>query len=369
MVLDTVQPIAKITSKSGKYSLSLSGNINMKASYDFNGSIDHPDFIPSLISVPGGYDDQRRFYLDATTSRVEVVGAARTEKFGDVKLCLNMDMRGGDVGSYTPRVRMAYIAIMDFQLGRDYTTFCDVGSLSPNIDFQGPNVGPFIYATQIRYVKPLLEDKLVLGGAIEYQDYESSTLGDKYLYQESYMPDFIGYVQYDWSDSHLRLTGLYKSIPLYNVSSEQSLNLNAWGSQLSGSIGLCKHLKLYYSGTCGEGISNYIQDTYGAGLDATVNGASDISMNFIYGWQASAMVQLNAKTFVSSGYSVVNVEGDDSRFAADDYRQGEYAFANIFYSITPRVQLSAEYLWGSRTNNDRSRASANRVYTMVQYNF
>ncbi|MFI3277487.1 MAG: DcaP family trimeric outer membrane transporter [Rikenellaceae bacterium] len=376
VVLDDVQPAAVITAQGGKYSISISGNINMKASYDFDGSIDSPDFIPSSISVPGTYDSQRRFYMDATTSRVELKGAAHTDEFGDVELCLNMDFRGGSVGSYMPRVRLAYITVGGFSAGRNFTTFCDMGSIAPNIDFQGSNSCPFIYTTQVRYVKPILDDRFILGGAIEYLDYQSSSLGDDatFQYQEKYLPDVIGYIQYNWGDqvdSHTRLTGLYKNIALYNTALEKDVNLNGWGTQLSGSIEMCKYLKLYYSGTCGEGITNYMQDLYGSGLDATVTSGTDAEarMTFMYGWQAAALAQLTDATMVSAGYSEVNINGSESRFAASDYRKGEYLFANIFYSLSPRIQLATEFLWGKRTNNDGASNHANRINTMIQYNF
>lgn len=382
VVLDNIEPTATLTSKSGQYSISISGNINMKASYDFNGSINNPDFITSLISVPGSFDDDRRFYLDATTSRVELKGMAHSELVGDVELCLNMDFRGGSIGSYTPRVRLAYISLKGFVVGRNFTTFCDMGSVAPNIDFQGPNVCPFIYSTQIRYTKPLFDNKVLIGGAIEYQDYQSSTLGDEdplspsgqaFCYQDQYAPDLIGYLQYNWREhnNHIRLTGLYKSIPLYNYTLSKDVNLNGWGTQLSGSLGLGRFVKLYYSGTLGEGITNYMQDTYGSGLDVIVSSGNSptASMTLMYGYQLSALAQLTDRTMVSGGYSIINIEGAKSKFMASDYRQGEYLFANIFYSVTPRIQLSSEYLWGKRTNNDGAHNSANRFYTMIQYSF
>ncbi len=380
---DAIKPAVALTSRNGKYTITASGNVNMKASYDFNGSIDNPDFITSLIDIPGSYNTQRRFYMDASTSRVEVKGTAASEKFGDVTLCLNMDFRGGTAGSYTPRLRLAYIAAKGFLIGRNYTTFSDVTSIAPSIDFQGPNVCPFIYTTQIRYVKPLLDDHLVLGGAVEYTEYESSSLGEvneesasgqTFCYQEKYIPDFVGYLQYNWggeNSSHIRLTGLYKNIPLYNTINQENVNLNGWGTQLSGSLGVGKNIKIYYSGTCGEGITNYMQDTYGIGLDATVTSGLDPQANitFMYGWQASSLVQISQKVMASVGYSVVSIEGAKSKFSAEDYQKADYIIANVFYSVTQRVQLSAEYLWGKRTNFGGDNRSANRINTMVQYNF
>lgn len=375
IVQDSIRPIAILTSSEGKHSITIGGNINMKASYDFNGSIDSPDFIPSQIPMTDIEQSQRRFGMDATTSRIEINGNIESERLGSIRMCLNTDLRGGSVGSYTPRVRLAYITAKDFLVGRYFTAFCDLYSAAPNIDFQQANVCPYIYTTQITYSRSILQEKLTLGAAIEYEPYESSTLSTSYSYQQQYIPNAVSYLQYNWRegrDNHLRLTGLYKSIPLYNTSTEQDLILNGWGAQVSGSMGVGGCLKLYYSGTCGEGITNYIQDLYGSGLDATMVGTAGSAtpqITFMYGWQASALAQVTPCTMVSAGYSVVNIEGDEARFAASDYRQGEYLFVNIFYTLTPRLQLASEYLWGSRTNNNAARNTANRFNTMIQYNF
>ncbi len=380
ILYDTIRPITQIKSENDKYKLSIGGNINLKANYDFGGSIDYPDFVTSMIPVPGSYDTEQLFIMDATTSRIVVNGVAQSEYLGDVELCLNMDFRGGAVGSYTPRVRLAYITAKGFTVGRNFTTFADMGSLAPTIDFQGPNVCPFIYTTQVRYVKNLKCEWLTLGGSIEYVDYINDdwsevNLDSNFDYLERYVPDLVGYMQFHLGTNesdHIRVTGLYKNIPLRNLATNESFDLNGWGAQLSGSFVVGSRVRLFYSGTCGEGITNYLQDLYGSGLDVTVNSVSatpTATMPLLYGCQASGLVQLSDRTMVSAGYSIVRVEGDAARFEATDYSQGEYIVANIFHNITPRVQVAAEYLWGSRMNANRAFNSANRINTMVQYTF
>ncbi|MFR9620417.1 MAG: DcaP family trimeric outer membrane transporter [Rikenellaceae bacterium] len=371
VVQDSVRSIATIEHASGKYMITIGGNINMKASYDFDGAIDNPDFITSLIPVPGSYDTRRRFYMDATTSRIEIKGLARDTPIGDVELCLNSDMRGGSAGSYMPRIRLAYVSFSGWLVGCAFTAFCDMGAAAPNIDFQGPSVCPYIYTTQVRYDGSLLDDKLTLGGAVEYHGYSSATLGGDYLLQSQYLPNVVGYVERNWHSSHIRLTGLYKSLPLYDSATERDVNLDGWAAQLSGSVGVGSFVKVYYSATCGEGVTDYMQDTYGSGLDVVMSGdvASRPIMPFLYGWQAAALAQITDRVMVSAGYSQVSFGGDAALYAASDYRRGDYLFGNIFYSLTPRIQLATEYLWGARENVDASRNTANRINTMIQYSF
>ncbi len=375
IVNDTIRPVATFTPKGSKYRLTASGNINVRANYDFNGTTNHHDFIPSNIPTPATHNSDHRFYLDGTTSRVEIKGLTTTEKYGDMELCLNADFRGGAAGSYTPRVRFAYFAAAGFMVGRNFTTFCDLNSMAPNIDFEGPTVCAFVYATQIRYVKTVADGNITLGAALEYNGYKSVPVGTetaplRYLEQQENAPNIPAYVQFNLGEnsSHIRVTGLYKSIPLYDSVDDCDVNINGWGAQLSGNLAICPNLRLYYSGTYGEGISFYMQDIYGVVRDVTFN--DGLAATKMYGWQASTLVQITPKMIFSTGYSVTKACGDRDLFqSVNEYRQGEYAFANIFYTLSPRIQLSAEYIWGKRTNLSGVNNRANRINTMVQYNF
>lgn len=62
-----------------------------------------------------------------------------TRALGRVVVFMDADFRGGAEGSYTPRLRSAYVSFLGFTLGRDVTTFCDLSAAPTTIDFQGPN--------------------------------------------------------------------------------------------------------------------------------------------------------------------------------------------------------------------------------------
>ncbi|MDE5962804.1 MAG: porin, partial [Alistipes sp.] len=72
---------------------------------------------------------------------------------------------------------------------------------------------------------------------------------------------------------------------------------------------------------------------------------------------------------LSGGYSMVRIQHKNGYLAADEYRQGQYMFGNIFYSLTPRCKLAAEYLYGTRKNMDGLKNHANRAQVLIQYNF
>jgi hypothetical protein len=51
------------------------------------------------------------------------------------------------------------------------------------------------------------------------------------------------------------------------------------------------------------------------------------------------------------------------------YKQGQYAFGNVFWNLTPSFSLAAEYLFASRKNMDGAKAHSNRINLLAKYSF
>ena len=188
------------------------------------------------------------------------------------------------------------------------------------------------------------------------------------------VPDVPLYLQYAWGadrDSHIRASGVLRNMYLYNLRTGNNTSLLGWGVQFSGTIKTCRWLRLFMNGVYGEGITPYIQDLTGSGLDFTPNpeNAGQIQTMPMWGWQLSAQFNLTPRLFLSCGSSVVNVEKKNGYYAADEYKQGQYMFGNIFYALNSRCRIAAEYLYGTRTDMNDNEGHANRAQVMLQYNF
>lgn len=367
------KPQFVFASKNNKFSFSFGGYINLRAGYDFMGSVDNIDFIPYDIPVPGNYDSKQKLMMDATTSRLFVKAIANTRALGRVVVFVDSDFRGGAEGSYTPRIRSAYVSFLGFTFGRDVTTFCDLSAAPTTIDFQGPNAYNFNFATMIRYQYAFADDHLSFGLAAELPNV-SGTYGESFATLRQRVPDFPMYFQYAWGagrDSHIRASGVLRNMYLHNLTTGNNTSLFGWGVQFSGSIKCCDWFRLFMNGVYGKGITPYIQDLTGSGLDFTPNpqNPDQIQTMPMWGWQAAGQVNFTRRLWLSGGYSTVHVEKNHGFYSTDEYKQGQYIFGNVFYAITPRCKVAAEYLRGTRENMNSEMNHANRINVMVQYNF
>ncbi len=368
------QPTFILASQNNRFALAIGGYINLRVGYEFEGAVDNIDFVPADIPIGQYYPTSQGLMMDATTSRLFLKAIGNTKRLGRVVVFMDADFRGGSRGSYTPRIRSAYVSMLGFTLGRDVTTFCDLNAASEMIDFQGPNAYNFRFATLLRYEVAFARDHLKFGVAAEMPNV-SATYNDRYQPLAQRMPDFPMYLQVMWGrnrQSHFRASAVLRNMYMYDTENDKRTSLLGWGVQASGKIDLGRWFDIYFNGVYGEGISPYIQDLEGLNLDFTPDPSNPNRMQTMpmWGWQAAGQINLlPGKLSMSGGYSMVRVEKHNGYVSDDEYRQGQYIFGNVFYHITPRLKVAAEYLYGTHKNMAAQKSHANRVNIMAQYNF
>lgn len=362
------------TTKNNRFSLGIGGYINLRTSYDFMGAVDNTDFIPHDIPIYSDYANRQRVMMDATTSRLFTKAVVNSPALGPVTALVDMDFRGGAEFSYTPRLRSAYVSLLGFTAGRDVTTFCDLDAAPNTIDFQGPNAYNFNFATLLRYEHSFHDRRFKVGVAAE-MPVVSGTYGKNFRPISQRVPDIPLYIQYTWGEnrgSHFRASAVLRNMYLNNAVTDTSTSLLGWGVQASGRVETCPYFTICFNGVYGKGITPYIQDLTGSGLDFTPNPTDpgQIQTMPMWGWQAAGQVNIiPSRLFVSGGYSTVRVNMCNGYYADDEYKRGTYIFGNIFYNLSRNCKVAAEYLHGSRRNMDDIHNTANRISVMIQYNF
>ncbi|WP_417174258.1 DcaP family trimeric outer membrane transporter [Alistipes dispar] len=367
------RPQFVFSSKENRFSFSLGGFVALRAAYDAGGIVENIDFVTYDIPVAGNYATRQKLTLDASTSRLFLKAIANTRAVGRVVIYLDGDFRGGAANSYTPRLRSAYVSLLGLTLGRDVTTFCDLEAAPATVDFQGPNAYNFNFATLVRYERSFAEGRLSFGVAAE-MPVVSGTYGEGFDAIPQRVPDIPFYVQYAWDSdrsSHIRASAVVRNIYLHDLTRKSDTSLTGWGVQFSGTIRCCDPLRLFMNGVYGKGITPYIQDLTGSGLDFTPCPRDETRIRTMpmWGWQAAAQIALTPRLFLSGGYSTVRVQRSHGFYAADEYKRGQYVFGNVFYTIAPRCKVAGEYLYGSRRDMAAGKGHANRVNVMLQYGF
>lgn len=368
-------------SRNDKFTLKAGGHADMRVAYDFKGVVNHLDFATSEIPVPGSGAQRQKLRMDATTSYFWLNGELDGGKLGPVKMVVDLDFRGGSESSYTPRIRCAYINFKGLTVGRNVTTFCDLGAAPMTIDFEQPNSYTFHFATMIRYNLSLLNNKLDLCVAAELPSL-NMTPNPYFEAIDQRVPDFPFYVQYNFGSrfkNHIRLIGVVRDLYMRNNRTGNNTSMLGWGVGTSGHLQFCKPFELFFNGQMGEGITAYMLDLCGQNMDFVPDpeNVQSIEARKMWGWQIGAHFNLCDNFYLSTGYSEVGADNNmeqDSGLVADyqvgsNYRKGRYMFGSAFWQFSKRCQFALEYLHGSRENMDGQKNEANRIQARMRFTF
>ncbi len=358
------------SSPHNRFMLGIGGFVNMRAAYDMKGVVENTDFITRDIPAEGTYATRQALRFDASTSRLFVKAVAVTRSLGNVVAYIETDFRGyrGDL-----RLRQAYISFKGMLAGRDITTFCDLNAAPATVDFQGPNAYNITFSTMIRYVLAI-NKHWSIAAAAEMPSVSATLPSGRFSAIPQRVPDFPVYVQYNWgkrNPSHVRASAVLRDMYYHADATDRNMAQFGWGVQLSGNVRFAKRFDLFFNGIYGKGITPYIQDLSGLGLDLVPRKSGDGSLQALpmFGWFAAMQIDVARRTSVAGGYSWVKVDYGDRYDAAGLYKDATYIFCNLFHNITPFCKVAVEYLHGIKNDTSGHKGTANRVQAMIQYNF
>ena len=127
---------------------------------------------------------------------------------------------------------------------------------------------------------------------------------------------------------------------------------------------------LIFAVAAGHGISRYLQDTSGLGIDAEVASFTDPHL------QATPAVGIEGayqhywkKSLRSSAvYSYAAVNNTD-RAATTTYNHSTYTGTNLIWNPYGSLYLGAEFLYGWMMHQDGQKANAPRIQFSAKYSF
>jgi len=299
---------------------------------------------------------------------------------GQFRAFVEGDFAGSTGSSDVLRLRHAYGQYNRFLLGQTWSTLMDIGAIPEDVDFEGLNAQINVRQPELRWTKGLGND---IPFALAFEDPGPSITGGSGI---SRFPDTIARVSKirDWG--HLHLGVIFRNIvgiPVDadgNEISTESTSTFGWGATFSGHVAVKRWDRrdnLKFQLNAGDGLGRYINDlgTVG-GFDAIFDPeGQDLDTIGVFGgygafqhwWKRNPLGLFKAvrSTFV---YGYVYVDQLDS-MPDNFYRSTQRASGNFLWSPIAEIDLGVEFLWGSRTNQDRKRATAKQFQFVATFRF
>ena len=357
---------APFTFDNGTTRIKVGGYVQNVVAYDFGGAINNHDFIVSTLTVPESWEQQSRFAIDATPSRISLDVTHKTGAFGDIQFFMETDFKGP---SNVLRLRHAYISVLGMTAGQTWSFMYDADATAPTIDIQGINSRPFFRTPLLGY-KGKLGEQFSAGISVEFPNARITTT-NHIISATQTIPDIPVFIQYKSIKGHVKLSGVFRTINYGNSSQEKIKAKQGLGMQISGSVKPIPAISILGHAIYGKGIARYINDLSALSLDLLpgYDNPGYVAAPAMFGAAVGLRADIAKNVYFASNFSVAQLDRYEGFIKDSDYRCGKYFSATLFWRAYQNLLFAAEYLYGYRQNMNAESGNSNRIQAMLRYSF
>lgn len=323
-------------------------------------------FIPSSFPVPQA-TSVNNSTVSIRPTRLSLDFRVPSTKLGEVRFYLEGDLFG--TNATTPRLRHAYAQVRNVLIGQTFSNFMDPDAFPDTLDFQGPNGMVSVRNPQLRYGFAL-SPSTTLYVSVEKPSSDVAFKTPQFSAQPNAPgPDGAIRLRQEFERGHFQVAGIFRSIGA-SLPDGRSDSVFGWGVNTSVGLKTFGKDKAIFAVAAGHGISRYLQDTSGLGIDAEV--ASGTTNHL----QATPAVGVEAayqhywlKSLRSSAfYSYAAVNNTDLT-PVTVYNHATYTGANLIWNPYGSLNVGAEFLYGWAMDQNGLKANAPRIQLSAKYSF
>lgn len=368
---DPRAPYFMFMSKNRNFAMGVGGVVRMRGWYDWDGAMQNSGVIPYLIEIPDNPTRSHWFGTTPAGTALYVSAFGQDERFGNYQLYIEANFNG--YGSRDFHLKKAYATWNDWTVGYANSTFSDPAAQPITVDGQGPNSEVSDTNVLIRWMRTFKKN-YVVALSVETPDGSIPSAENLYTGCSDYMPNFAGFLQYQWGKSgeHVRLSGIIRGLEYRDLVTARNHKVTGWGAHLSSIFRPVAPLTVY--GTCivGKGIGSLVNDLQNSPMDLVGNPDDEGRMvaPLSFGWYGALQYNFAPNIYSTVVFSEQRYLPKDEKTPENiSYKYGLYVAANVFWEITPRCKAGLEYNWAQRKDFDHRHEQMNRVSLVGQISF
>jgi hypothetical protein len=323
-------------------------------------------FVPSSFPVPqiGGVYNST---VSIRPTRLNLDFRIPNTKAGDVRFYLESDFFG--TNPTTPRLRHAYAQVANFLVGQTFTNFMDPDAFADTLDFQGPNGMVSLKNPQFRYGFALTPS-MTLHLSVEKASSDVLFTTPQFTSQpNSPAPDGAIRLRQEFERGHFQVAAIFRDIAAF-LPNGKTGTVFGWGINTSVVFRTLGKDNLIFAVAAGHGISRYIQDTSGLGIDAepASPGNPHLEATPAVGVQGAYQHYWRKKLRSSAVYSYAAVNNTDLAKPAT-YNHATYNGANLIWNPIGSLDVGGEFLYGWKMLQNGQKANDPRIQFSTKYSF
>src|SRR5580704_4802823 len=349
--------------------LKIGGYFKTDFIYDLKPAGNPDSFIPSSFPIPQPMSINNTT-ISIRPTRLSLDFRIPYSQVGEVRFYVEGDFFG--TNSTTPRLRHAYAQARNLLIGQTFTNFMDPDAFPDGLDFQGPNGMVSLRNPQFRYGFALTPSTTFY---ISLEKPSSDVIFQTAQFTsqpEAPAPDGTVRLRKEFERGHIQVAGLFRSIGAFVSTgpTQKTGSVFGWGINTSLGFNTFGRDNVIFAVAAGHGISRYIQDTSGLGIDAEP--ATGVNTHLVatpaVGIEAAYQHYWMKRLRSSAIYSYAAVNNTDLA-APTTYNHATYTGANLIWNPAGSLNLGAEFLYGWTMEQSGQKANAPRIQFSAKYSF
>ena len=365
---DPDAPYFLFMSKDARLAMGIGGCVRMRGWYDWDGAQPTSAFSPYLIPIDK--DPAKMRHFDTTPAGTclffRVIG--RNKTLGYYQLYIEANFNGYQSRDF--HLNKAYAVINDFTIGYANSTFSDPAAVPATVDANGPNNKISPTSILVRWM-PTIKKRYTFAVSVETPSQQIDVDKITTSKVDSWMPDFAAFAQYQWNrGEHVRLSGIVRTMSYRDIEAAKNHNVVGWGLLLSSVAHPWTPVTTYATVSYGRGYGSTGGDLQVGSYDL-VGDAERPGYMYApasYGWNIGLQYNFKPNLFstVTASHTRYLPKGE---IDGSEYKYGLFFAANVFWNLTPRMQVGAEFDLGKRQNFDGRHSWGQRIGAMAQFSF
>jgi len=346
--------------------LKIGGYFKTDFIYDLKPAGNTDAFIPSSFPIPQ-ISSVNNTTVSIRPTRLSLDFRVPYTQVGEVRFYVEADFFG--TNATTPRLRHAYAQARNFLIGQTFTNFMDPDAFADTLDFQGPNGMVSLRNPQFRYGLALSPHTTFYISAEKPTSDIIFKTAQFNAQPNAPSPDGAIRLREEFERGHFQVAGLFRSVAAF-LPDGRTDSVFGWGVNTSLGVKTFGKDNVIFAVAAGHGISRYIQDTSGLGIDAEP--ASGVHTHLVatpaVGIEAAYQHYWFKRLRSSAIYSYAAVNDTDLA-APTTYNHATYTGTNLIWNPGGSLNLGAEFLYGWTMEQNGQKANAPRIQFSAKYSF
>ena len=350
--------------------LKIGGYFKTDFIYDFKPAGSAESFIPSSIPIPTvvGVNNAT---VSIRPTRLSLDFRIPSTQLGDVRFYVEGDLFG--TNATTPRLRHAYAQVRNVLIGQTFSNFMDPDGFPDTLDFQGPNGMVSIRNPQLRYGFALTPSTTFYV-SVEKPSSDITFKTPQFSSQPNApSPDGAIRLRQEFERGHFQVAAIFRSIAAFlpTTPTAKTDSVFGWGVNVSTGMKTFGKDNVIFAVAAGQGISRYLQDTSGLGIDAEPKSPTSLKATPAAGVEAAYQHYWlkNLRSSAVYSYAAVNNTALFASATPGTYNHATYTGSNLIWNPYGSLNVGAELLYGWAMEQNGLKANAPRIQFSAKYSF